>query len=590
MEVNRLSADELAYELRVRGVTVVGTTVETKRVALIELLRKERQGVVVPEFTQASDPATELVICASKLEAISGDLESFDSANRENLFRRLRTKLTHLDRRLLRIQPVNQEQQNEKDRLLHLLGDANGLLQDLNKVMPPQGSLLDLASPDPLELPQGHRSSSPAEEVDFDWRQGVAERLAEISKDTYFVHIKASHTIDPLVLAFYKVDPLVQTLPLRKVDPLLLKIHEADPLAWYKVSVAGLRLLPSVRNVTSAVVASPLTTSIYSSSLCRKKAFVVTLKISTLDINHQNGREALLWFRSVRTQFDNWDDVASGLRRNFLPYDYENSLWEEIRRRSQGAEEKLMLYVAAMENLFYRLAEVPTEPVRVSLIRRNLLPYLQTALALSEMPTVGRLLELGRSVEEVHLRAASYCPPPSKQLLEPEMAYAGNKSTSRSSVAALSHTSHTPDQQSHNSPDASLRCWKCRLVGHQAKNCQNRPGLVCYKCQKPNVTSHGRTVACLKNPRPHLDYVLANVKGDERPYLKVKILGREVKGLLDSGATRSVMGRERYEILKELNLSVDHNDRMQCSTANGQIIESLGTVGTHPGRRPNKTY
>ncbi|KAJ3661668.1 hypothetical protein Zmor_006055 [Zophobas morio] len=109
------------------------------------------------------------------------------------------------------------------------------------------------------------------------------------------------------------------------------------------------------------------------------------------------------------------------------------------------------------------------------------------------MPTVGRWLELGRSIEEVHLRAASFCPPPSKQLLEPEMAYAGNKSTARSSVAALSHTSHTPNQQSHNSPDASLRCWKCRLVGHRAKNCQNLPGLVCYKCQKPNVTSRNCT-------------------------------------------------------------------------------------------------
>ena len=63
-----------------------------------------------------------------------------------------------------------------------------------------------------------------------------------------------------------------------------------------------------------------------------------------------------------------------------------------------------------------------------------------------------------------------------------------------------------------------------------------------------------------------------NVKGDESSYLKVQILGCEVMGLLKSGATRSIMGREGYEVLKQLNLSVDHNDRVQCSTANDHWI------------------
>ena len=39
---------------------------------------------------------------------------------------------------------------NEKDRLLRLLGNANGILQDLYKVISPQGSLLDLDSLYPL--------------------------------------------------------------------------------------------------------------------------------------------------------------------------------------------------------------------------------------------------------------------------------------------------------------------------------------------------------------------------------------------------------------------------------------------------------
>ena len=56
-----------------------------------------------------------------------------------------------------------------------------------------------------------------------------------------------------------------------------------------------------------------------------------------------------------------------------------------------------------------RLAEVPTESVRVSLIRWSMLSYIQTTLALSAISTVKKLSELGRSVGEVHLRASSYC-------------------------------------------------------------------------------------------------------------------------------------------------------------------------------------
>ena len=38
------------------------------------------------------------------------------------------------------------------------------------------------------------------------------------------------------------------------------------------------------------------------------------------------------------------------------------------------------------------------------------------------------------------------------------------------------------------------------------------------------------------------------------------------------------MRRQGYEELKQLSLSVDRNDRVQCTAANGQTIDSLGSV------------
>lgn len=39
-----------------------------------------------------------------------------------------------------------------------------------------------------------------------------------------------------------------------------------------------------------------------------------------------------------------------------------------------------------------------------------------------------------------------------------------------------------------------------------------------------------------------LDFVLSHAQGDERPYLSVKIFGLDFLGLLDSGASRTILG------------------------------------------------
>lgn len=65
---------------------------------------------------------------------------------------------------------------------------------------------------------------------------------------------------------------------------------------------------------------------------------------------------------------------------------------------------------------------------------------------------------------------------------------------------------------------------------------------------------------------------------DERPYLKVKIFGKEFLGLLDSGATRTIMGKDSWDQLKSLGISLNVQDAPNCSVANGNVCESLGSV------------
>lgn len=55
---------------------------------------------------------------------------------------------------------------------------------------------------------------------------------------------------------------------------------------------------------------------------------------------------------------------------------------------------------------------------------------------------------------------------------------------------------------------------------------------------------------------------------DPRPYASIKIEGKEIKGLLDSGATVSILGKHCREIVEELNIIVDPQDT-NVSTAPG---------------------
>lgn len=64
---------------------------------------------------------------------------------------------------------------------------------------------------------------------------------------------------------------------------------------------------------------------------------------------------------------------------------------------------------------------------------------------------------------------------------------------------------------------------------------------------------------------------------DPRPYVSVKIEGKEVKGLLDSGATVSLLGKQCREIAEELNLQI-FPYVSAISTASGQRHRILGKI------------
>lgn len=73
-----------------------------------------------------------------------------------------------------------------------------------------------------------------------------------------------------------------------------------------------------------------------------------------------------------------------------------------------------------------------------------------------------------------------------------------------------------------------------------------------------------------------LDFILENIEGDERPYLKVDVLGKKFLGLLDTGASRCVVGTEGIDRFRKLGLKLVPSKINSCSVADGKVCEVMG--------------
>lgn len=211
--------------------------------------------------------------------------------------------------------------------------------------------------------------------------------------------------------------------------------------------------------------------------------------------------DALLWYRTCK--FVDWDDLVRQLRESFQPYDYEYALWDEIRRRTQGAQERVLTYLVAMENLFRKLPEMPSDTTKLNIICRNLLPYIQSRLATHQVFTIQELTRLSRAIEETESRLQKFVPPPTntRQLLEPELAY--KKPSYHAAPLHIEPILENGVVQPGTHLDAikparPLICWNCDQSGHRFNQCQQAKLVFCYKCGKKQVTSKS-CPDCTKN-------------------------------------------------------------------------------------------
>ena len=201
---------------------------------------------------------------------------------------------------------------------------------------------------------------------------------------------------------------------------------------------------------------------------------------------------AKTWYRSIELETNSWEELKLALRKEFLPLDYEESLWEEIRGRKQGPKENVGIFVSNMLGLFSRLEEVVPEEKRLKIIKNNLSPFYLEKLALHQVMSIKQLRELGKELDLSKARLEQYnSPKPKGKALEPEFGCKGTRPTVNEVHEVQEDKGVKVGEQAPNkSQTRRVGCWQCGDFGHGYRFCSKpKKWDFCSKCGYKGTTS-----------------------------------------------------------------------------------------------------
>lgn len=426
MEINRLSANELSYELACRGIQVTG--IAKMRNTLQNLMRLEREGMPLDyptylfSFLQDSDA---LKVSITELRLLTND---FDGNNLSGAYHKLMTKLTFTLKRVNRSEPVTVEDKTARSKLVV---EILNLKSDIEKKIRTRDRSLTSNTQGVLGL-----NSQSKDSFESDLEQNSPPLLSSTPVTSHVIKSK--------------------TVPVEKWNLKFTGESSDLSLSAFLERVEELRI---ARNATH-----------------------IDLFNSAVDLF---SGKALIWYRSVKGSIQDWSSLITLLREQFQPPDYNDRLFEEVNRRTQGSQKSLGMYLAVMNKMFNRLTVGVSEKTKLKILLRNITPFYQQQLGLTEIKTIEELLKFGRIIEARKIAMDSFVLPPAlkktNKMLEPDLACLDSPqpSTSQLSVTEL---------ESFATASSSITCWNCKQTGHRATECRKPKVQHCYKCGKHSFT------------------------------------------------------------------------------------------------------
>lgn len=171
------------------------------------------------------------------------------------------------------------------------------------------------------------------------------------------------------------------------------------------------------------------------------------------------------WYVAFEKYYDNWQQLVAALNEQFLPHDSDLSLLREAESRKQRSDEAFVLFLSSVMNLFDHLQEPIPEARKLSIVMRNMLPYLRQALALTEVVDFHTLVRLCRKLESIRSTTV-----PQRVVSEVNTNFTHSLSSGGNDYC------HNCQETGHLHPDCKypkirVFCYKCGELGQLATSC-----------------------------------------------------------------------------------------------------------------------
>ncbi|XP_050505023.1 uncharacterized protein LOC126883483 [Diabrotica virgifera virgifera] len=197
---------------------------------------------------------------------------------------------------------------------------------------------------------------------------------------------------------------------------------------------------------------------------------------------------AVTWFRSVRDSLSSWSQLINLIKATFLPHDYEEELWQQIKNRKQKRSESFILYQAQILTLAKRLPFRPLEQTLVKYMRQNILPEYVPMIALQDTNTLGELALIIKKLE-------NNVPSVSTRKDNPHISVVSEKNVTPKRKSPQNKPNIPPPQVNQS---RVLTCWNCHEEGHRHSLCNKDRRVFCFRCGLENVIAP-KCPICKKN-------------------------------------------------------------------------------------------
>ncbi|CAB0040563.1 unnamed protein product [Trichogramma brassicae] len=290
---------------------------------------------------------------------------------------------------------------------------------------------------------------------------------------------------------------------------------------------------------------------------------------------------AAKWYRSNRHMFESWSDFCRAARKTFGMDPYgKQQLLEQIRKRTQGPDERVAEYVICVQSVLRKLRPELDVQTQLDYLHGGMLPDLQKMVCRKYLRSVDDLLEEAVEAENTIRKANRYRAPTSDEATLPELRYSpGKREETSYRISSLSNPNDEVSTLMQAQIEATQRLsesvkeLQSRLTSLEERFCEKKQTELLQKISESMSESHNHN--CNPSGKPDGQKHQGKRKSTQQ---RKSVSSTQQAGMQPSSPAENKMKKTRE--IRCYGCGVPNVYRKNCTTCseNGAIGKAAGNL------------